>query len=60
MKMINVWEVRADGIGTGYTERDVGEISDLIKNMDDGNTLTFYKTIMSEEEYDALPEFQGF
>jgi hypothetical protein len=61
-KEIDVWRVTLleDKGNGGYFERNINNLLDAIKDMDDDSSYVITKKKMAEGEYINLPEFMGF
>jgi hypothetical protein len=56
------YRARLNGEGIGYIvpHGDIGIIVGEVGELDEGDTLTVDVVRMTQEEHDALPEFDGF
>lgn len=46
--------------GEGYYLKDLTELENLFDDAEEGESYTITYSEMSEEEFEALPEFDGF
>lgn len=57
-KMLKVYTLTMDGVG--YTAENMDGPAAEIETAEPGTVFTITVSEMPEEEYDALPEFDGF
>jgi len=60
MTKIDIWECKITGEKYGYLEESPSNFIDILQDMIDGSSYTITKRRMDEEEFNSLPEFQGF
>ena len=56
--MLTVYKIECDG--SSYLEQNLGNIQEMLSEMDEGSSYTITKTTIEQEKYDTLKEFTGF
>ena len=57
---MKVYRIEHEEMGSGPTEPNARALADFFEDCDIGETLTVTVCEMEQEDFDALPEWQGF
>lgn len=57
---MKVYTITQNQLGSKFTTKDIVIVSETIEDSEKGESWTIEVSEMSEEDYDDLPEFEGF